>query len=78
MRFLCSENGIITQNSLIKVILFDLKTLPIIQSGQGVCKFLVHDGSHLIVSEFQHYEKIGKWEIFLLDMYRDFFALTTS
>jgi hypothetical protein len=50
MRFLCSENGVIIQNSLIKVILCDLKTLPIIQSGQDVCKSLVHDGSHLIVN----------------------------
>jgi hypothetical protein len=30
------------------VILRDLETLPIIQSGQNVCKLLVHDGSHCL------------------------------
>jgi hypothetical protein len=39
MRFLCSENGVIIQNSLIKVILCDLKTLPIIQSDKTYVVF---------------------------------------
>jgi hypothetical protein len=41
-------------------------------------KCITITSSQLIVSEFQHQEKIGKWKIFLLGMYRDFFALTAS
>jgi hypothetical protein len=48
MRLVCSEDGVIAQKSLNKVILRDLETLPIIQSGQNVCKLLVHDGSHCL------------------------------
>lgn len=48
MRLVCSEDGVIAQKSLNKVILRDLETLPIIQSGQNVCKLLVYDGSHCL------------------------------
>jgi hypothetical protein len=41
-------------------------------------KCITITSSQLIVSEFQHQEKNGKRKIFLLGMYRDFFALTAS
>jgi hypothetical protein len=34
-------------------------------------KCITITSSQLIVSEFQHHEKNGKWKIFLLEMYRD-------
>lgn len=39
-----AEDGVVAQEMLNKVILCDLETLPIIQSGQNVWT-IVHDGS---------------------------------
>jgi hypothetical protein len=45
MRLVRAEDGIIAQEMLNEVILCDLETLPIIQSGQNIWTFLVDGGS---------------------------------
>jgi len=45
MRLVRAEDGIIAQEMLNVVILCDLETRPIIQSGQNIRTFLVDGGS---------------------------------
>jgi hypothetical protein len=45
MRLVRAEDGIIAQEMLNEVILCDLETLPIIQSGQNIWTVLVDGGS---------------------------------
>ena len=47
MRLVRAEDGIIAQEMLNEVILCDLETRPIIQSGQNIRTFLVDGGSFI-------------------------------